>query len=62
MTNQDVVNFVRERIGKMPLQTICSEICDNCLAPDTTGTGKGCDNMTVMIVKIKEELCQGNEQ
>jgi protein phosphatase 1G len=56
LTNQEAVDFVRQRIGKMTLQKICEDICDRCLAPDTAGVGKGCDNMTVMVVKIKDPL------
>ena len=56
LTNQEAVDFVRERIGKMSLKKICEDICDRCLAPDTAGVGKGCDNMTVMVVKIKDPL------
>jgi len=61
MTNQEAVDFVRERNGKLPLQKICEEICDYCLAPDTAGVGKGCDNMTVMVVNIKPPLRPSKE-
>ena len=61
MTNQEAVDFVRERIGKLPLQKICEEICDFCLAPDTAGVGKGCDNMTVMVVSLKAPVRSGDE-
>merc|ERR1712228_1092512 len=59
MTNQEAVDFVRERIEKLSLQQICEAICDFCLAPDTAGVGKGCDNMTVMVVKLKDPLVKG---
>jgi len=61
MTNQEAVDFVRERIGKAPLQQICENICDYCLAPDTAGVGKGCDNMTVMVVKLKDPLVKNSD-
>jgi len=61
MTNQEAVDCVRERIGKLPLQKICEEICDFCLAPDTAGVGKGCDNMTVMVVSLKAPVRSGDE-
>jgi len=60
MTNQEAVDFVRERIEKLSLQQICEAICDFCLAPDTAGVGKGCDNMTVMVVKLKDTLKSGD--
>ena len=55
MENQEAVDFVRERLaeGKDPV-AICEEMCDFCLAPDTAGTGKGCDNMTAMVVVLKK--------
>ena len=28
---------------------------DHCLAPDTTGDGTGCDNMTVVIVQFMSD-------
>lgn len=54
LTSQQVVNFIRLRVsdGK-ELSEISEEICGHCLAPDTSsGTGIGCDNMTVLIVAI----------
>lgn len=55
LENQQAVDFVRERlrVGKAP-RVICEELCDHCLAPDTKGTGKGCDNMTAMVVQLKK--------
>lgn len=54
LTNQEAVDFVRERLlaGKSPRQ-IAEEMCDRCLAPDTSGCGKGCDNMSVVVVVLK---------
>lgn len=39
---------MRERLaaGMSPRQ-VAEEMCDHCLAPDTGGCGKGCDNMSV---------------
>lgn len=34
---------------------IYTQLFDYCLAPDTTGDGTGCDNMTAVIVKFKKE-------
>ena len=56
LSNQEAVDFVKDRIGRMPLQKICEEACDECLAPNTNGTGKGCDNMTIMIVRMKDAI------
>lgn len=41
LTNQEAVDFVRERLlkGMSPPQ-VCEEVCDRCLAPDTDNCGK----------------------
>lgn len=53
MTNQQVVNFVRERIANsVPLPQICEQLMENCLAPSSHAVGVGCDNMTVIIVGL----------
>ncbi|KRY40153.1 putative protein phosphatase 2C T23F11.1 [Trichinella spiralis] len=51
MTNQEVVDFCRERIaaGLAP-EKICEELLLQCLAPDCQMGGLGCDNMTVILV------------
>jgi len=54
LTSQQTVDFVRRQVadGK-PLPEICENICDHCLAPDTSsGAGIGCDNMTIMIIAL----------
>lgn len=55
LTNQEAIDFVRERLskGKTPKE-ICEEACDFCLAPDTSGCGKGCDNMSIVVSVLKE--------
>mmetsp|Transcript_61698 Transcript_61698/g.121968 ORF Transcript_61698/g.121968 Transcript_61698/m.121968 type:complete len:322 (-) Transcript_61698:540-1505(-) len=55
MTNQQVVDFVRERIRNTPLSEICEAVLDNCIAddPKTTG-GIGGDNMTMVIVQLSK--------
>lgn len=51
MSSQNVVDFVRARLkGNQQISTICEEMFEFCLAPDTTGDGSGCDNMTCVIV------------
>lgn len=52
MTNDEVGEFVKERIDKMSLTQICSEMFDHCLAPSTAGDGTGCDNMTAVIIRF----------
>lgn len=54
LTNQEAVDFVRERLlmGKSPRE-IAEEACDRCLAPDTSGCGKGCDNMSIIVVVLQ---------
>mmetsp|Transcript_7983 Transcript_7983/g.9257 ORF Transcript_7983/g.9257 Transcript_7983/m.9257 type:complete len:350 (-) Transcript_7983:583-1632(-) len=57
MTNEQCVHFVRERLaeGKTPAQ-ITVEMVDACLAPDSNGTGIGCDNMSAMVVVFQKAL------
>jgi len=54
LTNQEGVDFVRERLqrGLSPVE-VCEQLCDHCLAPNTNGCGKGCDNMSAMVVLLK---------
>lgn len=63
LTSEQCVAFVRERLRQglqkgesetFKLSQICEELCDKCLAPDTRGTGLGCDNMSVVIVLLKK--------
>eukprot|EP01064_Diplonema_japonicum_P027662 TRINITY_DN4046_c4_g1_i1.p1 TRINITY_DN4046_c4_g1~~TRINITY_DN4046_c4_g1_i1.p1 ORF type:complete len:338 (+),score=63.47 TRINITY_DN4046_c4_g1_i1:86-1015(+) len=55
MTNEEVIDFVRRRLqtGMKPAK-ICEDVCDRCLAPQAPGYG--CDNMTVLIVVLTDEL------
>lgn len=55
MTNQQVVDFVRERIARgAELCEICERILDHCIADDPKSTGGiGGDNMTCIIVDLK---------
>ena len=40
--------------GKPP-QQVAQEVCDRCLAPDTSSQmGRGCDNMSCMVVVLKQ--------
>jgi serine/threonine protein phosphatase PrpC len=53
LTNEQAVSFVDEKLrdGRSPVE-ICQDMCDHCLASTTEGIGKGCDNMSVMIVLL----------
>ncbi|XP_029452205.1 protein phosphatase 1G [Rhinatrema bivittatum] len=60
MSSQEVVDFIQEKIAQkdengdlQPLSSIVEELLDQCLAPDTSGDGTGCDNMTCIIVHFK---------
>lgn len=57
LTSQQCVDFIYQRIGKEPLVRIAEALCDHCLAPDVTSReGRGCDNMTALIVALKHPL------
>ena len=54
LTNQEAVDFVRQRIPTQPIQSIVEEIFDRCLATDVASSGGiGCDNMTCIILSFK---------
>ena len=54
LTSQQCCDFVRRRLRHdIPLSKICEELVDECMAPDTKGSGIGCDNMSVVIVLLK---------
>ncbi|XP_051919370.1 protein phosphatase 1G [Hippocampus zosterae] len=62
LSSQEVVDFISDRIkpdqsGARPLSSIVEELLDHCLAPDTSGDGTGCDNMTCMIVTFRPHPC-----
>ncbi|CAB4060919.1 PPM1G [Lepeophtheirus salmonis] len=63
MSSQEVVDFIKPRIEQNPdkLSSICEELFDVCLAPDTSGDGTGCDNMTAVIIKVKGSYNSLNE-
>mmetsp|Transcript_30876 Transcript_30876/g.72136 ORF Transcript_30876/g.72136 Transcript_30876/m.72136 type:complete len:387 (-) Transcript_30876:42-1202(-) len=56
MSNQEVVDFVSERLKKkQKLSDICNAIFDNCIAEDPKqSAGIGGDNMTCMIIEFKK--------
>ncbi|XP_039270677.2 protein phosphatase 1G-like [Styela clava] len=64
-SSQEVVDFIRVRIPpandsqeNFKLSSICEELLDTCLAPDTTGDGTGCDNMTCIVVRFNTSWLQ----
>ncbi|CAE6961337.1 unnamed protein product [Symbiodinium natans] len=56
MSNQDICDFVRPRLEKgLDLKLISEELLEHCCTEDPSQTqGLGTDNMTVVIVKLKE--------
>ncbi|KAK2854179.1 hypothetical protein Q5P01_006840 [Channa striata] len=59
LSSQEVVDFINERIKPdqndkvRALSSIVEELLDHCLAPNTSGDGTGCDNMTCIIVSLR---------
>jgi len=52
MSSQDAVNFIRQKAYEgMELTEIAEFMCDTILAPEAA-TGRGVDNMTIVIVAI----------
>ncbi|XP_058020617.1 protein phosphatase 1G isoform X2 [Ahaetulla prasina] len=67
MSSQEVVDFVHSKITQKSedgelrsLSSIVEELLDRCLAPDTSGDGTGCDNMTCIIISFKPHINQGS--
>ncbi|EGR33915.1 protein phosphatase 2C, putative [Ichthyophthirius multifiliis] len=53
---EELLQFCRKNIiEKMDLSTICEKSLDLLLAPDTKG-GKGCDNMSIILIKLKKNI------
>jgi len=65
MTNQQVVTFVRERLGTadkpgLSAEETCCELLDACLAKDPKESrGIGCDNMTAVVVQFRKGALAG---
>jgi len=56
LSNQEVVDFIRPRIGRGESpDKICEALLTSCLAPDSRMGGMGCDNMTVTIVVLQQD-------
>nr|XP_020663981.1 protein phosphatase 1G [Pogona vitticeps] len=67
MSSQEVVDFVQSKISQKgedgqlrSLSSIAEELLDRCLAPDTSGDGTGCDNMTCILISFKPRPSQGS--
>lgn len=55
LTDQEACDFVISRLNrKRSLESIATDLCDYCLADSADGSGEGCDNMTAMIVLLKD--------
>lgn len=56
LSNEQAVHFVEQQAleGKTPKE-ICEALCDRCLAPSTEGVGKGCDNMSAIVVFLQKQ-------
>ncbi|KAK5094882.1 Protein phosphatase 2C 2 [Exophiala xenobiotica] len=54
-SSQAVVEFVRRGIvEKQELHAICENMMDNCLASNSETGGVGCDNMTMIVVGLRQ--------
>eukprot|EP01061_Rhynchopus_euleeides_P025473 TRINITY_DN4120_c0_g1_i1.p2 TRINITY_DN4120_c0_g1~~TRINITY_DN4120_c0_g1_i1.p2 ORF type:complete len:304 (+),score=61.64 TRINITY_DN4120_c0_g1_i1:120-1031(+) len=54
MTNDEVIDFVSQKINHNDVAKVCEDTCDRCLAPSSPGLG--CDNMTMMVIQLKDKL------
>jgi len=56
LSNQEVTDFVTERLGRaMEPEDICEELMNRCLSPDCQMGGLGCDNMTCVLVCLLQD-------
>ncbi|TWW67284.1 protein phosphatase 1G isoform X1 [Takifugu rubripes] len=68
LSSQEVVDFISERIKPnesghvRSLSSIIEELLDHCLAPDTSGDGTGCDNMTCVIITLRPHPSATNSE
>ncbi|XP_053722729.1 protein phosphatase 1G isoform X2 [Synchiropus splendidus] len=68
LSSQEVIDFISERIKPdqsghtRALSNIVEELLDHCLAPDTSGDGTGCDNMTCIIVTFRPHKASAQGQ
>lgn len=45
----------------LTLSSVCEQMFEHCLAPNTMGDGTGCDNMTAIIVQLKHGAAPAEE-
>uniref|UniRef100_A0A3Q3LQG9 protein-serine/threonine phosphatase n=1 Tax=Labrus bergylta TaxID=56723 RepID=A0A3Q3LQG9_9LABR len=68
LSSQEVVDFISERIkpdqtgNVRALSSIVEELLEHCLAPDTSGDGTGCDNMTCVIITLRPHPAQSDDK
>lgn len=63
MTSQEVCDFVSACIRNCDnVGQICEQLFRKCIAPDTSGDGTGCDNMTCIIVRLNTEALQDDDK
>lgn len=57
-TSQEIVDFIYERLRKgMETTKVIEELFESLISHDYTVTqGLGCDNMSCIIIKLKEEI------
>ena len=62
-TNQEVCDFFIDIFNKEPdgkISKFIEDLYDEILVPDVyTATGAGCDNMSVLLFKLKSEILFG---
>jgi len=63
LSNDELIEFIRQRLGKMPLEKISEECMDHCLADDPKASfGIGADNMTLMIIQLLDAKSSEKKQ
>ncbi|XP_044857393.1 protein phosphatase 1G-like [Mauremys mutica] len=67
MSSQEVVDFIQAKISQKdengdlrPLSSIVKELLDQCLAPNPSEDGIGCDNMTCIIICFNPRSTQAH--
>ncbi|KAJ6956190.1 hypothetical protein NC652_007325 [Populus alba x Populus x berolinensis] len=56
MSSQELVDFIHEQLqSENKLSAVCERVFDRCLAPSKKD-GKGCDNMTMIVVQFKKPI------
>ena len=56
LTNQEVIDFVHAGLAlNQTLGEIAANMCDRCMTTDANGDGTGCDNETVIILKLNND-------